>query len=209
MTKTNLVDNLSRPRLNDDSHSKINIIMIIDIFSSINIAKYFGQQKPPIKIEENIYKQNRKNSNCRNLNCTSLNELVMLKELSRDDKLFDKIHMGIINEKTIVIDNGHITNLLYIRLANKKMYKTYMREFKHRKHTGNYIAFVIKNGRQPRNDFENKLLKELQFVLRQSQIDYEVFDRNNFRTPTLLKKEIREKILYYFNKVTDSTVTSR
>lgn len=209
MTKASLVENLSRPRLNDDTHSKINVIMIIDLFSSINIAKYFGQQKPPIKIEENLYKQSRKNSNCRNINCSSLNELVMYKELNRDDKLFDKIHMGIINDKTVIIDNGHITNLLYIRLANKKMYKSYMREFKHRKHSGNYMAFVIKNGRQPKNEFENKLLKELQFVLRQSQIDYKVFDRNNFRTPTLLKKEIRDKILYYFNKVNDSTVTSR
>lgn len=183
--------------------------MVIDIFSSINISKYFGQQKPPIKIEENIYKQAKKNSNCRNVNCSSMNELIMFKELNRDDKLFDKIHMGIIKDKTIIIDNGHVTNLLFIRLSNKKMYKTYMREFKHRKHSGNYIAFVIKNGRQPKNEFENKLLKELQFVLRQSQIECQVFDRNNFRTPTLLKKEIRDKILYYFNKVNDSTVTSR
>jgi hypothetical protein len=84
-----------------------------------------------------------------------------------------------------------------------------MREFKHRKHTGNYIAFVIKNGRQPKNDFENKLLKELKLVLKQAQVEIQIFDRNKFRTPTLLKKEIRDKILYYFNKVEDTTATSR
>ena len=209
MTKSSYVDNLSRPRLNEDTHSRINIIIVIDIFSSINIAKYFGQQKPPIKIEENIYKNSKKNSNCKNINCSSLNELVMLKELNRDDKLFDKIHMGILQDKTVIIDNGHITNLLYIRLSNKKMYKSYMREFKHRKHTGNYIAFVIKNGKQPKNDFENKLLKELKLVLKQAQVEIQIFDRNKFRTPTLLKKEIRDKILYYFNKVEDTTATSR
>lgn len=209
MTKSSYIENLSRPRLNEDTHSRINIIMVIDILSSINIAKYFEQQKPPIKIEENIYKNSKKNSNCKNVNCSSLNELVMLKELNRDDKLFDKIHMGILQDRTIIIDNGHITNLLYIRLSNKNMYKSYMREFKHRKHTGNYIAFVIKNGRQSKNDLENKLLKELKLVLKQAQIEIQIFDRNKFRTPTLLKKEIREKILYYFNKVEDTTATSR
>ena len=182
--------------------------MIIDIFSSLNISKYFGQQKSPLKIEHNILKWSKKSSNCKNINCNSFNELVMLKEIIRDDKLFDKINMSIIPEKTVIIDNGHITNMLYLRLSNRKMYKSYMREFKHRKHNWNYVAFVVKNGREPKNEFENKLIKELQFVLKQSQIKHVAFDCKKYRTPTLLKKEIKDKILYYFNKI-DDTVTHR
>lgn len=203
MAKLNIQDNLSRPRLNNEIHEKINMIMIIDIFSSLNISKYFGQQKSPIKMEYNIFKWSKKNSNCKNINCNSFNELVMLKEIIRDDKLFDKINMSIIPEKTIIVDNGHILNMLYLRLSNRKMYKNYMREFKHRKHNWNYVAFVVKNGREPRNEFEKKLVKELQFVLKQSQIEYKVFDCKNYRTPTLLKKEIKDKILYYFNKIVE------
>lgn len=208
MTKLHIQDNLSRPRLNDETHAKINMVMIVDIFSSLNISKYFVQQKNPIKIEQNIYKWSKKSSNCKNINCNSFNELVMLKEIIRDDKLFDKINMGILPNRTIVIDNGHILNMLYLRISNRKMYKLYMREFKHRKHNWNYIAFVIKNGRDPRNEFENKLLKELPFVLKQSQAECIVLDYKKYRTPTLLKKEIKDKILYYFNKI-DETVTLR
>jgi len=208
MTKLHIQDNLSRPRLNDETHAKINMVMVVDIFSALNISKYFGQQKNPIKIEHNIFKWSKKTANCKHLNCNSFNELVMLKEIIRDDRLFDKINMGIITDKTVVVDNGHILNMLYLRLSNSKMYKQYMREFKHRKHNWSYVAFVIKNGRAPRNEFENKLVKELQFVLKQSQVECIVFDRNSYRTPTLLKKEIKDKILYYFSKV-DETVTHR
>ncbi len=208
MSKLNIQENLSRPRLNDEERAKINMIMIVDIFSSLNISKYFGQQKSQIKIEHNIYKWSKKSSNCKNINCNSFNELVMLKEIIRDDKLFDKINMGIIPEKTIIVDNGHISNMLYLRLSNRKMYKSYMREFKHRKHNWNYVVFLVKNGREPRNEFENKLVKELKFVLKQSQVDFKVFDCKKFRTPTLLKKEIKDKILYYFTIPNDS-VTDR
>lgn len=208
MTKLHIQDNLSRPRINDETHAKLNMVMVVDLFSSLNISKYFGQQKNPIKIEHNIYKWSKKNSNCKHINCNSFNELVMLKEIIRDDKLFDKIQMGIVQDKTIVVDNGHILNMLYLRLSNRKMYKTYMREFKQRKHNWNYVAFVVKNGRAPKNEFENKLLKELPFVLKQSQTHCVVFDCNKYRTHTLLKKEIKNKILYYFTNV-DETVTPR
>ncbi len=198
MAKININENLIRPRLNTENNSKLKMIMIIDLFSSMNIVKYFCQQKPPICIQKNLYMESKKNSNCKNINCFSMNELVVLKELARDDKIFDKIHMGFLPEKTVVVDNGHITNLLYLKLANKKMFKIYMREFKHRKHNWEYIAFVIKNTRVPKNDFEKKLIKELSSILKQSQIQVIIFDRKKYRTPTLLKKEIKEKILYYF-----------
>lgn len=210
MAKLNVNENLSRPRLNEESLAKINMIMVVDVFSSINILKYFNQQKPVITIEKNLYKESKKNSNCRNVNCAAFNELVMLKELIRDDKLFEKISMGVINGKNIIIDNGHITNMAYLKMSNKKMFKIYMREFKHRKHNWNYVAFLVKNAKIAKNEFENKLLKELQAVLKQSQIEFVVFDRNNYRTPTLLKKEIKEKILYYINSnVSDASVTNR
>jgi hypothetical protein len=210
MPKLTITENLSRPRLNEESLAKINMIMIVDIFSSINILKYFNQQKPVISIEKNLYKESKKNSNCRNINCAAFNELVMLKELIRDDRLFEKISMGVINEKNIIIDNGHITNMTFLKMSNKKMYKMYMREFKHRKHNWNYVVFLVKNSRTPKNEFENKLLKDLNYVLNQSQVEFVVFDRNHFRTSTLLKKEIKEKILYYFtNSVSDASVMNR
>lgn len=205
MTKLHIQDNFSRSRLNEETHGKINMVMIVDLFSSLNIMKYFGQQKSPINIEHNIYKLEKKNANCKHINCNSFNHLVMLQEINRDDKLFDRIGMEIIKEKTIVVDNGHILNMLYLRLSNRKMYKTYMREFKHRKHNWNYVAIVIKNGREPRNDFEKKLIKELQFVLKQSQIEIIIFDRKDYRTPTLLKKEIKDKIMYYLTTLSHKT----
>ena len=207
MAKFNVQKNLDRPRLNEEDKSKLNMVMVVDIFSSINIVKYFGQQKPAISIEPNVYRECKKNSNCRNINCSSLNELIMLKELIRDDKIFEKMHMGFIPDKTVVIDNGHITNMLYLKLSNKKMFKIYMREFKHRKHNWNYVAYVVKNTRVPKNDLENKLVGELKSVLKQAQIEVVTFDRKKYRTPTLLKKEIKGKILYYFNEVNNPTVT--
>lgn len=211
MSKTTFVETLSRTHLNDDVNSKINVIMVVDIFNTLNIAKFFNQpnqKKYNIHVLENLYVSSKKNSNCKNVNCASLNELVMLKELNRDDSVFDKVHMGIIQEKTMIVDNGHITNLLFMRLSNKKMYKIYMREFKKRKHNVNYVVFFIKNARPPRNEFETKLLKELNSVLKQIQIEINIFDKNSYKSPTLLKKEIRSKILYYFNTV-NKTVTHR
>lgn len=60
MTKSSYVDNLSRPRLNEDTHSRINIIMVIDIFSSINIAKYFGQQNLQSRLKKIFIKIQRR-----------------------------------------------------------------------------------------------------------------------------------------------------
>jgi len=208
MAKFDVQKNLGRPRINEEDKSKLNMVMVVDIFSSVNIVKYFGQQKPAINIEPNIYHECKKSSNCRNINCSSLNELIMLKELIRDDRIFDKMHMGFIPDKTVVVDNGHITNMLYLKLSNKKMFKIYMREFKHRKHNWNYIAYIVKNTRVPKNDFENKLNKELNSILKQAQIECVVFDRKKYRTPTLLKKEIKGKILYYFNELNNSNVTN-
>ncbi len=195
MVKFNVQENLSMSRLNKDNSDMTNMIMIVDLFSSLNMPKFFKQQKPPIDILPDMFQECKKTSNCKNSSCNSFNELVMLKEFGRDEKLFDKLELNIINNKSIIVNNGHIYNMSSLSLNNEKLYKIYMREFKHRKYNWNYIAFLVK--KKISTEHERKLYDAMCEIVSRADIDYIVFDVEQYKSETYVKKDIRTRVLEY------------
>jgi len=176
-----------------------NMIMIIDILpsSDLKISKYLLRHN--VEILPNLYKEIKSNKCQKRNNCMYLHELVRIKEFMRDDKLNYDIELSKIPNKNIIIENGHIANMAYIKMMDKKMFKIYMREFKHRKHTWNYSAIVYKN-KNYKNEYDKKLAKELSIVLKQSQIQYTIVGKPKI---TLTRKEILKQIQSLKNPVNE------
>ncbi len=191
MPKLNLNEVLSFSKINERENFKPTMLMIIDIdCHNLNISNYL--ERHDINVFPDIYKQSKKISKCKSDVCASLYELIMIKELIRDEKLFDKINMGSLKDKNVIISNGHLVNMAFIKMTNKNIFKHYMREFKHRKHSWNYIVVFVKDSKKDKTDFNKKLLKELKSVLKQSQIEPIII--NKIKTNTMLRKEILKYI---------------
>lgn len=171
------------------------MVMVIDPLpsSNVNIEKYLSRHK--IEIMEDLYNTTSMNKSCSKTSCESLGELVMLKELSRDENLFFKNQLDEDHAKNYIVNNGHIYNMLNIKLMDNKLFKSYMREFKKRRHKWQYKALVIRNNKNIVSSQEKQVINELNSILNQSQIDFQII--NNIRTTTLLRKEIYKNILTY------------
>jgi len=171
------------------------MVMVIDPLpaSNVNIEKYLSRHK--IDILEDICNSPKTSKSCSKINCSALSELIMMKELMRDDDLFFKNQLDEDHAKNYIINNGHIYNMLYCKKLNIKLYKTYMREFKKRRHKWDYKAIVIKNSKYIQSSQDKKIIQELNLILKQSQIDFHTI--NNVRTVTLLRKEIYKNIQPY------------
>ena len=166
------------------------MMMIIDILpsSDLKISKYLTGHN--VDALPNLYKEIKSNKCLKRNLCVYLHELVRIKELARDDKYNYNIELSKIPNKNVIVENGHIANMVYIKMTDRKMFKNYMREFKHRKHTWNYTAIVYKN-KNCKNDYEKKLNQELARVLHQSQIEYTVVNKQKM---ILNRKEILRQI---------------
>ena len=161
--------------------------------SKLNISKYLSRHK--IDVLENLHKEMKKKSTCDLSKCSCLNELVNLKEITRDREWFYGFDLETKKGSGVVVDNGHITNLLYSKLVDKKLYKDYMRDFKKQRHEWNYRAIVIKNRKAVNTEYDKLLYKELLPTLRQSQIEFTVISK--FGSITKLRKEILKTLLEY------------
>lgn len=183
--------------MNDD---KLEYLMIIDLLpsSKLDITKYL--ERHGIYAMSDFYKENRFRVKCDHDDlCGVLNEMVMMKDFKRDDELYFNYKLNKFNDKLHIFENSHISNLVYCRLSNKKLYKHYMKEFKTRRNHWNYQAIVIKKKDMAKNSKEEKLLKELVPVLRQSQINYTVLDK--WKNLTHLRKDIMRQIEVIKNKI--------
>lgn len=169
--------------------------MVIDPLpsSNVNIEKYLSRHK--IEILEDMYNSSKISRSCSKTHCCALGELVMLKELSRDDDLFFKNQLDEDHARNYVVNNGHIYNMLYAKMLDNKLFKSYMREFKKRRHKWQYKAIVIRNNKQIQTPQEKHVLQELNLILKQSQIEVQVI--SNVRTVTLLRKEIYKSLQPY------------
>ena len=169
--------------------------MVIDPLpsSNVNIEKYLSRHK--INILEDIYNSSKVSKACSKTQCCALGELVMLKEFSRDEDLFFKNQLDEEHAKNYIVNNGHIYNMLHAKTLDDKLYKSYMREFKKRRHKWQYKAIVVRNSKQLVTAQEKQTMQELSSILKQSQIDFHII--NNVRTVTLLRKEIYKNLLPY------------
>jgi hypothetical protein len=168
-------------------------VMIIDPLpaSRLDIRKYLDRHN--INVYEDFYKENLYRVKCQHDKlCGVYNELVMLKDFKRDDELRVKYKMDYIQDELFVVENSHITNLVYCRMSNKKLYKQYMKELKNRRRNWKYIAIVITKPENAKTKKDQQILKELELVLKQSQIDFKFI--NNWQTVTFLRKEILKEL---------------
>lgn len=167
--------------------------MIVNVLPSIDldISKYLDRHG--VHVHEDIRKDIKFKGKCAHgVFCPVENELVMLKEFLRDDDLFHKIQMDIINENIILFENSHITNMVNCKFSNKKLFKYYFQEFKKRKKNWIYSAIIFKKRNMAKNKKEQKMLDEMQSILKQCGIKCYVI--NNYKNVTLLKKEILRQI---------------
>jgi hypothetical protein len=168
-------------------------LMIIDILpsSKLDITKYMERHEIPVFPD--LHKENRFRIKCEHdAFCGVFNELVMMKDFQRDDDIIIKHKMDILQKKLFIFENSHISNLLYCRLSNKKLYKHYMKEFKRRRKDWKYTALVIRKKGLAKNKKEETLYKEIIPVLKQCQINYKVIDK--WKNLTFLRKEILKQV---------------
>jgi KaiC/GvpD/RAD55 family RecA-like ATPase len=170
------------------------MVMVIDPFtaSNLKIKKYLARHR--IEILDNIQNSLSSAHTCDRDKCLSSHELIMIKELKREDDLFFKNQLNEDKAKDYIIDNGHILNMLMLKLVDKKMFKEYMREFKKRRHKWTFRAIVVRN-KQASTPEEKRMSNELNSILKQSQIDYVMI--SNIRTLTLLRKEVYKNLQQY------------
>ena len=170
-------------------------IMIVDPLpsSKLDIKKYLDRHG--ITVHDDFFKENLFRIKCEHdKTCGIYNELVMLKDFRRDDSLSVKYQMNYIEDDMFVFENSHISNLIYCRMSNKKLYKQYMKEFKTRRRHWKYFALIVSRPvSQVKNKAENQLLKELEYILTQSQIEYKRIA--NWNTITTLRKEILKELV--------------
>lgn len=167
--------------------------MIVDILpsSKLDIQKYLDRHG--ISVFEDYQKDNKFRSKCQHdVYCDILNELVMMKDFQRDDRLSIEYKMDKITSDVFIFENSHIGNLVYCKISNKKLYKHYMKELKNRRRHWNYYAIIITKPGMAKNKKEEKLIKELENVLVQSQINYKHL--NKWENVTYLRKDILKEI---------------
>ncbi len=82
----------------------------------------------------------------------------MIKDFQRDYTIGTHFEMDRLLDKMYIFENSHITNLVYCKLSNKKLYKHYMKEMKKRRVKWKYIALVIKKKDMAKNAKEEKLM---------------------------------------------------
>jgi hypothetical protein len=167
--------------------------MVIDILpgSKLDISKYL--ERNGVKVHPDMHKQNKFKVKCQHDEfCPIFNELVMIKDFKRDDELSIKHRMDYIQDKMFVMENNHISNLIYCKLSNKKLFKHYMKELKSRRRHWNYYAIVAKKDNAAYTKKEQKLINELIPVLDQCQVQYKIFDK--WQNLTYLRKDILKEI---------------
>jgi hypothetical protein len=168
-------------------------IMVIDILpsSKLDIQKYLDRHG--VTVFSDYHKENRFRNKCEHDEfCDMFNELVMMKDFQRDDRLNIEYKMDKITEDVFVFENSHISNLVYCRLSNKKLYKHYMKELKNRRRQWVYYAIIISKEGQAKNKKDQKIIKELEYVLEQSQIKFKHMDK--WDNVTYLRKDILKEI---------------
>ena len=176
-----------------ENEKKPEYLMIIDLLPSLrlDITKYLDRHG--IAVYQDFHKENRFRVKCEHDRfCSVFNELVMIKDFQRDDQLKWDFKMDKYENRLFVFENSHISNLVYCRLSNKKLYKHYMKELKKRRRSWKYNAIVIKKRGMAKSKKEEKLLRELLPVLKQSQINYTVID--HWKNLTFLRKEVLKEI---------------
>ena len=181
-----------------DQNKPSEFIMVIDPLpsSNLNINKYLKRHN--FSILEDISKENINKVSCgHGVSCALFNELVMLKEFNRDDKLFFDRELRKTEPLPIFVENGHITNLLYCKMSDIKLYKEYMKEFKKRRRNWEYRAIVVRNNKMAQSAVERKMNDELLRVLKQSQIKFTII--NKFKNVTFLRKSIFRQIQNIIN----------
>jgi hypothetical protein len=175
-------------------------LMIIDLLPSSKLDIVKTLSKEGIMVYDDIQKQNRFRIKCEHdAFCGMFNELVMMKDFQRDYDISTNFEMDRLLDKMFVFENSHITNLVYCKLSNKKLYKHYMKEMKRRRIKWKYIALVIRKKDMAKNAKEERLLKELMPVLKQSQIDYIVIDK--WKTVASLRREIVKQVQSMKNNI--------
>lgn len=168
-------------------------VMVIDPLpsSNLNINKYL--KRHDFSILEDVGKDIREKMTCSHgVTCSLFNELVMLKEFNRDDRLYFDRELRKTEPQPIFVENGHITNLLYCKLSDIKLYKEYMKEFKKRRRNWEYRAIVVRNTKLATSALEKKMNNEILRVLEQSQVKYTIISR--FKNITFLRKSIFRQI---------------
>jgi hypothetical protein len=168
-------------------------VMVVDPLpsSNLNINKYL--KRHDFSILEDLAKENVHKISCgHGITCALFNELVMMKEFNRDDKLYFDRELRKTEPQPIFVENSHITNLLYCKLSDIKLYKEYMKEFKKRRRNWEYRAIVVRSTKMAQTPLEKKMNNELLKVLKQSQIKYTVI--NKFKNVTFLRKSIFRQI---------------
>ena len=175
-------------------------LMIIDLLPSSKLDIVKTLTREGITVYEDIHKQNRFRIKCEHdAFCGVYNELVMIKDFQRDYEIGTNYEMDRLLDKMFIFENSHITNLVYCKLSNKKLYKHYMKEMKKRRIKWKYVALIIKKKDMAKNAKEEKLIKELMPVLKQSQIDYIVIDK--WKTVASLRREIVKQVQAMKNTV--------
>jgi hypothetical protein len=167
--------------------------MIIDILpnSKLDIAKYLDRHH--ISVHQDFHKENRFKVKCvHDEFCGVLNELVMMKDFRRDDEISIAHKMDYQPEKMFIFENGHVSNLVYCKISNKKLFKHYMKELKNRRRSWNYHAIVIKSPTKPKTKKEQRLYDEIDPILQQCQISCKVLDK--WQGLTQLRKDILKEI---------------
>ena len=173
-------------------------VMVVDPLpsSNLNINKYL--KRHDFSILEDLGKENLHKVTCgHGATCALFNELVMMKEFNRDDRLYFDRELRKTEPQPIFVENGHITNLLYCKLSDVKLYKEYMKEFKKRRRNWEYRAIVVRNAKMATSTLEKKMNNELLRVLQQSQIKYTII--NKFKNVTFLRKSIFRQIQTIIN----------
>jgi len=173
-------------------------VMVVDPLpsSNLNINKYL--KRHDFSILEDISKENLSKVTCgHSVTCGLFNELVMLKEFNRDDRLYFDRELRKMEPQPIFVENGHITNLLYCKMSDVKLYKEYMKEFKKRRRNWEYKAIVVRNTKMATNALEKKMTTDLLRVLQQAQIKYTII--NKFKNITFLRKSIFRHIQSIIN----------
>lgn len=175
-------------------------LMIVDLLPSSKLDIVKTLAKEGIYVNEDIQKQNHYRIKCEHDSfCGIFNELVMIKDFQRDYTISTNYELDRVLEKLLIFENSHISNLVYCKLSNKKLYKHYMKEMKKRRVKWKYVALVIKKKDMAKNAKEEKLLKELMPVLKQSQIDYIVIDK--WKTVASLRREIVKQVQAMKNNI--------
>lgn len=175
-------------------------LMIVDMLPSSKLDIVKTLAKEGIKVYEDIQKENRFRIKCEHDSfCGLFNELVMMKDFERDHQISTHHEMDKLTDKLFIFENSHITNLVYCKLSNKKLYKHYMKAMKQRRVKFKYFALIIKKKDMAKTAKEERLMKELMPVIKQSQIEYLVIDK--WKTIASLRREIVKQVQAIKNNI--------